>query len=183
MTSTFAPGTPFPIELSATPAGLTRIRILLKENNTEKHTPIPGDQPSQDILALAHQQLVEYFAGQRQSFDLPLAPAGTPFQQQCWQQLQRIPFGTTISYAELAQRVGNPKACRAVGAANGRNPLPIVIPCHRVIGSSGKLHGFAYGLDVKRLLIDLEIAASRSSGDAGCPPTDTESRQMSIFNT
>ena len=132
---------------------------------------------------MARQQLVEYFAGRRQRFELPLAPAGTPFQQQCWQQLQQIPFGTTISYAELAQRVGNPKASRAVGAANGRNPLPIVIPCHRVIGSSGKLHGFAYGVEIKRLLIDLEIAASRSSGDDGRPPIETVSGQLSIFNT
>ncbi|MCX6597509.1 MAG: methylated-DNA--[protein]-cysteine S-methyltransferase [Acidobacteria bacterium] len=183
MTSTFDRDTPFPIELTATPAGLTRIRILLKNNEYDKTPPTPEDSQSQEILTGAQRQLVEYFAGRRQSFDLPLTPAGTPFQQQCWQELQRIPFGTTISYAELAQRVGNPNACRAVGAANGRNPLPIVIPCHRVIGSSGKLHGFAYGLDIKRLLIDLEIAASRSSGDDVCPPIETVSGQLSIFNT
>ena len=183
MTSTLKRGTPFPIEITARPEGLSRIRILLKEIEIEEPAGSSADPVSQSLLTAAERQLEEYFAGRRQVFDLPLAPAGTAFQQRCWEQLQRIPFGTTISYAELAQRVGNPAACRAVGAANGRNPIPIVIPCHRVIGSSGKLHGFAYGLEVKRLLIDLEISASKSSDDPGRPWSDTVSRQMSIFNT
>jgi methylated-DNA-[protein]-cysteine S-methyltransferase len=93
-------------------------------------------------LADAIQQLREYFSGKRQTFDLPLAPAGTPFQRSVWRRLEQIPYGKTISYAELAERTGKPKASRAVGQANGRNPLPIVIPCHRVIAADGSLGGF-----------------------------------------
>ena len=101
-------------------------------------------------------QLREYFAGTRAEFDLPVAPEGTEFQQRVWRSLCDIPYGETISYGELARRVGNPQASRAVGAANGRNPIPIVIPCHRVIGSSGKLTGFGGGLPVKETLLALE---------------------------
>ncbi len=107
-------------------------------------------------LALAIRQLKEYFAGKRADFDLPLAPDGTEFQRTVWRQLQEIPYGETISYGELARRVGNPKASRAVGAANGQNPIPIVIPCHRVIGSNGKLTGFGGGLPTKERLLALE---------------------------
>jgi len=116
----------------------------------------PGDHP---LVRSAIAQLTEYFVGARQQFDLPLAPAGTPFQQQVWQTLATIPYGQTISYAELARRIERPGASRAVGAANGRNPLPIVLPCHRVIGASGALTGFGGGLPVKRYLLDLESAA------------------------
>jgi len=105
-------------------------------------------------------QLREYFAGKRAGFDLPLAPAGTAFQRSVWRQLQAIPFGETISYGELARRVGNPKASRAVGSANGANPLPIVIPCHRVIASDGTLGGFGGGLPTKQMLLALELRAS-----------------------
>jgi methylated-DNA-[protein]-cysteine S-methyltransferase len=101
-------------------------------------------------------QLDEYFAGKRRSFDLPLAPQGTPFQQQVWKALQDIPYGETISYAQLAQSVGHPKACRAVGSANGKNPMAIIIPCHRVINANGKLGGYAYGLEIKKQLLDRE---------------------------
>src|SRR5277367_3279841 len=87
-------------------------------------------------------QLRQYFAGRRAEFDLPLAPQGTPFQLSVWRELRKIPYGQTISYGELARRIGNPKASRAVGSANGSNPLPIVVPCHRVIGSNGKMTGF-----------------------------------------
>ncbi len=104
----------------------------------------------------AKQQLSEYFAGTRQVFDLPLSPAGTEFQRQVWQALQDIPFGQTCSYGELAKGIDRPKAVRAVGAANGQNPIPVIIPCHRVIGSSGKLTGFGGGLDVKEYLLKLE---------------------------
>ena len=104
----------------------------------------------------AIRQLHEYFGGTRTVFDLPLAPEGTAFQRTVWRQLQNIPYGETISYGELAKRVGNPKASRAVGAANGCNPLPIVIPCHRVIGANGKLTGFGGGLPTKELLLSLE---------------------------
>lgn len=101
-------------------------------------------------------QLQEYFAGKREDFDLPLAPQGTPFQQQVWKQLCRIPYGETISYGELARRIGNPNASRAVGLANGSNPIPIIIPCHRVIGSNGKLTGYGGGLPIKEKLLALE---------------------------
>jgi methylated-DNA-[protein]-cysteine S-methyltransferase len=104
----------------------------------------------------ALRQLREYFAGKRIEFDLPLAPEGTEFQRNVWRRLQEIPYGETISYGELAKRVGNPKASRAVGAANGQNPIPIVIPCHRVIGANGKLTGFGGGLPTKEALLALE---------------------------
>ena len=106
-------------------------------------------------------QLREYFAGRRSEFDLPLAPEGTEFQRTVWNRLREIPYGETISYGELAKRVGNPKASRAVGAANGQNPIPIVIPCHRVIGSNGKLTGFGGGLPVKEALLALEAKQGR----------------------
>jgi methylated-DNA-[protein]-cysteine S-methyltransferase len=103
-------------------------------------------------------QLDEYFAGTRRKFDLPLAPRGTPFQLKVWRELRKIPYGKTITYAVLAHRAGNDAACRAVGAANGRNPLPIVVPCHRVIGSDGSLTGFGGGIAAKRRLLELEGA-------------------------
>ncbi|MEO8802761.1 MAG: methylated-DNA--[protein]-cysteine S-methyltransferase [Rudaea sp.] len=104
----------------------------------------------------ARAQLIAYFDGRLHEFDLPLAPHGTAFQQQVWLELLRIPYATTINYGELAQRVGDIKASRAVGAANGRNPLPIVVPCHRVIGADGSLTGFGGGLEAKRFLLDHE---------------------------
>ena len=100
-------------------------------------------------------QLAEYFAGTRKRFDLKLAPHGTPFQLQVLNALQQIPYGETCSYLDIANRIGKPKAVRAVGAANGRNPLPIIIPCHRVIGADGSLTGFGGGLPTKRFLLDL----------------------------
>lgn len=110
------------------------------------------------VLRQAQLQLAEYFAGRRRGFDLPLAPRGTAFQRQVWWELANIPFGNTISYADLAMRVGRPTATRAVGAANGRNPLPIVLPCHRVIGADGSLTGFGGGLPTKQFLLQLEGA-------------------------
>lgn len=112
------------------------------------HTP--GGFPA------ARRQLGEYFAGKRRRFDLAIEPSGTPFQREVLAELQRIPYGETRSYAEIAAALGRPRAVRAVGAANGRNPLPIVIPCHRVVGSDGSLTGFGGGLDAKRLLLELE---------------------------
>ena len=105
----------------------------------------------------------EYFTGNRTTFDLPLDLEGTPFQQKVWRELGSIPFGTTISYGEQARRIGRPQAARAVGAANGRNPVPVVLPCHRVIGSGGALTGFGGGLDTKRTLLrhEEEIVAGR----------------------
>jgi len=112
------------------------------------------------LLERAARQLEEYFAGRRREFDLPLAPAGTPFQREVWRALQRIPYGETRSYGEVAAMVGRPRACRAVGMADNRNPLPIVIPCHRVVGASGELVGYAAGLDIKRKLLALESTAN-----------------------
>lgn len=112
------------------------------------------------FLPAARQQLAEYFAGARRVFDLPLAPAGTAFQQRVWRALLEIPYGCTESYGGLARRVGNPAAARAVGLANNRNPLPIVIPCHRVIGADGSLTGYGGGLRVKEHLLALEGARS-----------------------
>ena len=103
-------------------------------------------------------QLEEYFAGARTGFDLELRPDGSPFQQRVWAQLREIPFGSTISYSELARQVGDPSAVRAVGGANARNPLPIVVPCHRVIGADGSLTGFGGGLERKRWLLAHEGA-------------------------
>lgn len=101
-------------------------------------------------------QLQEYFKGERKQFDLLLAPAGTPFQCKVWEALRAIPYGELVSYKTIAEAIGNPKAVRAVGAANGKNPIPIIIPCHRVIGSNGSLTGFGGGLETKQRLIDLE---------------------------
>ena len=109
----------------------------------------------------ARRQLSEYFAGERKHFDLPLKPSGTEFQLRVLEELRRIPYGETASYADVARRIGKPKALRAVGAANGRNPLPIVIPCHRVIGSSGDLTGFGGGLATKQALLRLEAEHSQ----------------------
>ncbi len=106
----------------------------------------------------AKRQLDAYFAGQLERFDLPLAPEGTAFQQRCWQVLTEIPFGETISYGEQARRVGRPGAARAVGQANGANPLPIIIPCHRVVAADGGLGGYTGGLSIKRRLLVLEGA-------------------------
>jgi methylated-DNA-[protein]-cysteine S-methyltransferase len=102
------------------------------------------------------EQLNAYFAGRLREFDFTLAPAGTPFQQSVWDALLGIPYGEVASYKQIAETIGNPKAVRAVGAANGKNPLPIVIPCHRVIGANGKLVGYAGGLDIKERLLTLE---------------------------
>ncbi len=107
-------------------------------------------------LAEACRQLTEYFAGQRKVFDLPLKLSGTEFQVSVLDALQEIPYGQTTSYGEIARRIGRPRAVRAVGAANGRNPIPIVVPCHRVIGSTGDLTGFGGGLDTKEALLRLE---------------------------
>jgi len=101
-------------------------------------------------------QLRDYFAGQRKSFDLPLAPKGTPFQLAVWNALLEVPYGATISYSELSNRIGKPSAVRAVGAANGANPIPVIIPCHRVIGANGSLTGYGGGIERKQWLLALE---------------------------
>jgi len=116
-------------------------------------------QAETPLLARAAEQLREYFAGQRREFDLPLNLQGTAFQQACWQALLAIPFGETRSYKQQAEFIGNPKACRAVGLANNRNPVSIIVPCHRVLGHNGSLVGYGGGLEVKRALLELETNA------------------------
>jgi len=135
------------------------LRHILFERN--RH-PVPGGRSawlrSPPRVARARKQLEEYFEGGRRDFDLDLAPMGTPFQLLVWKTLAEIPYGETWSYGQLAKLIGEPESARAVGAANGRNPLPIVLPCHRVIGASGALTGFGGGLDVKEKLLRLEGA-------------------------
>jgi methylated-DNA-[protein]-cysteine S-methyltransferase len=135
-----------------------RLIAILWENDSPRRVPLAEAtrQDSNPILIETQHQLEEYFAGRRDSFSVPLELRGTPFQSSVWKALQTIPFGETGTYAELARHLGNPQATRAVGAANGRNPLSIIVPCHRVIGSSGKLTGFAGGLEAKAHLLALE---------------------------
>lgn len=128
--------------------GPRRVR-LSEQIEDEKHP----------ILVETERQLREYFAGKRQEFNVPLDMKGTRFQKDVWEALLSIPFGETRSYGQLARQLGNPRATRAVGAANGRNPVSIIVPCHRVIGSSGKLTGFAGGLETKERLLSLEGSA------------------------
>jgi len=123
--------------------------------------PIPEEWEEDEtfpLLRRAAEQLNAYFEGRRRTFSLPLAPAGTPFQRRVWAELQRIPYGTTISYSALAKRAGKPRAIRAAGAANGKNPISIVIPCHRVVGKDGSLTGYGGGLETKWALLELEGA-------------------------
>lgn len=133
---------------------------------TQRHLPGPeviglaGD-PADELLTAASDELAAYFAGRLTEFSLPLDPAGTQFQRQVWAALQQIPYGETWSYSQLAAKIGNPAAVRAVGLANGRNPIAVVIPCHRVIGANGSLTGYGGGLDRKRYLLDLEAGAAR----------------------
>lgn len=144
-----------PLMLAADDAGLRHIEFRDNRHPANRADWHGGDS---EILQASEAQLADYFAGTRRDFDLPLAPQGTAFQLQVWHELARIPFGATISYAQLAQRIGKPEAVRAVGAANGRNPLPIVLPCHRVIGADGALVGFGGGLPTKQFLLRLEGA-------------------------
>lgn len=117
---------------------------------------VPAQGPVSPVLAQAAAQLAEYFAGQRQSFTVPLAPRGTPFQQEVWRALCAIPYGQTRSYGQLAAALGRPSAARAVGGACRRNPIWLMIPCHRVVGASGSLTGYAGGLERKKALLALE---------------------------
>jgi len=125
-----------------------------------RHDPEPEWIYNEQPLANARKQLTEYFAGERKDFDLPLSLHGTEFQLRVLEELKTIPYGETTSYGDIAKRIGRPKAVRAVGAANGRNPIPIIVPCHRVIGSSGHLTGFGGGLDAKTALLRLEAENS-----------------------
>jgi methylated-DNA-[protein]-cysteine S-methyltransferase len=153
MTWTVLPDTPVgPLHLTATGDALTGLRFGPGPEDGERD----GDHP---VLAKVAAELAEYFAGRLRVFTVPLAPAGTAFQRSVWEQLTLIPYGTTVSYGELARRLGSPAASRAVGLANGRNPIAIVVPCHRVIGADGSLTGFGGGMVAKRTLLDLESNA------------------------
>lgn len=145
--------------------------VLAADDHALTHLWLPGDTGAPDaplvararrgsrrIVEVAASELREYFAGTRRAFSVPLAPRGTPFQLAVWRALATIPYGHTITYGELARRVGRPRAFRAVGQANGANPLPIVYPCHRVVASGDRIGGYGGGLDAKRRLLELEGA-------------------------
>ncbi|HEY1065592.1 MAG TPA: methylated-DNA--[protein]-cysteine S-methyltransferase [Pirellulales bacterium] len=129
---------------------------LFLPNHKRWQGPDPAWRESPDSFNAVRTQLAEYFAGERQTFDVPLRPTGTSFQQRVWRELTLIPYAQTITYAQLAHRVGQPTASRAVGAANGRNPISILVPCHRVIGADGQLTGYAGGVEKKRWLLAWE---------------------------
>ena len=151
------------LTLAASDAGLHAIEFPANRHPVRRDRDWrEGDHP---LLARAQAQLDEYFTGSRRHFDLPLAPQGTPFQRQVWFALATIPYGQTRSYAQIAAQLQRPTATRAVGAANGRNPLPIVLPCHRVIGADGSLTGFSGGLPTKRFLLELEGALPKPAAD------------------
>jgi methylated-DNA-[protein]-cysteine S-methyltransferase len=146
-----------PLTLVASERGLAAI-LWPEDPPGRVPLAVAEEAPDHPVLQEAERQLAEYFAGRRTEFDLPLDPSGTPFQQKVWSALRRIPFGETRTYAEVATQIGHPGAARAVGAASGRNPLSIVAPCHRVIGTRGALTGFAGGLEVKARLLAFERA-------------------------
>jgi methylated-DNA-[protein]-cysteine S-methyltransferase len=146
-----------PLTLTADGEALTGVYM---EDHRHRPALPPAGAPGCAVLAEAAAQLHEYLAGRRRAFALPLRAEGTPFQGAVWAALEAIPYGTTISYGELARRVGRPGAARAAGLANGRNPLSIVVPCHRVIGAGGALTGYGGGLERKRALLALEARAA-----------------------
>ena len=154
------------LTLGASTRGLAAV---LWENDDPQRVPLePATSDAEHpVLRQAAEQLAEYFGGQRRTFDLPLDFAGTPFQRSVWSALLTIPYGQTRSYAQIARQIGSPAAVRAVGAANGRNPISIIAPCHRVIGSSGKLTGFAGGLAVKATLLALEAGTKNPRSAMG----------------
>jgi methylated-DNA-[protein]-cysteine S-methyltransferase len=145
-----------------TPIGRLRVHVdaegrLLQIDLRGAARPLAGVESAARCAPVV-QQLADYFGGQRRAFDLALLPRGTPFELRVWRELQRIPYGTTISYKELARRIGSPRGFRAAGSANGKNPIPIVIPCHRVIAADGTLGGYGGGLALKRKLLEIEGA-------------------------
>ncbi|MGZ3459079.1 MAG: methylated-DNA--[protein]-cysteine S-methyltransferase [Archangium sp.] len=150
------------LRLFATEEALTGIYL---ENHKGAPELVASERDDHPVLRSARRQLEEYFAGERMAFELPLEPAGTPFQKEVWAALREIPLGVTWSYGDLARRVGRAGAARAVGAANGRNPLCIIVPCHRVVGTDGTLTGYAGGVPAKKWLLEHEqrLRAGRSS--------------------
>ena len=154
--------------VAADAEGLRHIEFQNNRHPVDRAGWVPGPEGiAAVIIEMASRQLREYFDGTRRYFELPLAPRGTDFQIQVWYALSTIPFGATWSYGELARAIGKPDAMRAVGAANGRNPLPIVLPCHRVIGADGSLTGFGGGLPIKEALLRLEGALPVSKRTLG----------------
>ncbi|PTL75232.1 methylated-DNA--[protein]-cysteine S-methyltransferase [Vitiosangium sp. GDMCC 1.1324] len=141
------------LRLYATEDALTAIYM---ENHKGAPVLVANERKDHPVLEAARRQLEEYFAGERVSFDLPLGPAGTPFQQSVWAALREIPLGATWSYANLARHIGREGSARAVGAANGKNPISIIVPCHRVVGTDGSLTGYAGGVPVKQWLLEHE---------------------------
>jgi methylated-DNA-[protein]-cysteine S-methyltransferase len=145
------------------------------EGLTGLYTDQHGRKPTElgprldEEFAEARTQLEEYFAGERDDFDLPLTAPGTAFQRAVWQALREIPYGSTMTYGQVAEHVGSPKAVRAVGSANSRNPISIIVPCHRVVGSDGKLIGYAGGFSAKKWLLDHELATANSARSADRP--------------
>jgi len=139
--------------LTASDTALTGVFFPTSRHKREGRA---SDGPENEILARTRDQLSEYFAGTRTSFDLPLDPRGTPFELSVWKELRAIPYGVTRSYSDIARRLGDPRSTRAVGAANGKNPIPIIVPCHRVIGAHGELTAFGGGIDRKRWLLEHE---------------------------
>ena len=156
-----------PIAIEASGDAVAAIRFLERG--------APSTASPRGVLAEAAAQLAAYFSGRLRRFDLPLAPAGTPFQLQVWDVLRAIPYGVTWTYGQTAARLGRPKSSRAVGAANGANPIPIVLPCHRVIGADGGLTGYGGGVERKRALLDLEGVRRAGPRGAIIP------LQMSLF--
>ncbi len=141
------------LRLGASGKGLLSIDV---GKSTPSQPTTVKDASAQRVLAETRKQLSEYFAGKRTAFTIPLDLRGTEFQVESWKALVRIPYGKTISYGQQAKNIGNPKACRAVGSANGKNPIPIIVPCHRVVASDGSLGGYSLGLKMKKQLLDLE---------------------------
>lgn len=151
-----------PLTLTAASGCLTGLYMDVQQHRPPPETFGLAGDPADEPFSAAAAQLAAYFAGERTEFDLPLAPAGTEFQQRVWTALRGIPYGSTWSYGQLADKIGKPSAVRAVGLANGRNPIAVLIPCHRVIGSDGSLTGYGGGLERKRFLLDLERGGARS---------------------
>lgn len=144
------------LTIAADKHGLRHIEFPSNRHAADRSQWQKLESQTMPVLINAQQQLDDYFCGRRKEFDLPLAPVGTHFQQMVWNTLRQIPYGQTWSYRDLAQAIGKPAAVRAVGAANGRNPLPIILPCHRVIGANGSLTGFGGGIETKARLLKLE---------------------------
>ena len=153
-----------PLTVISDETAVTRIRFgRFSDGSDDPEAFRSTDAALPKVLRLAVRELAAYFSGELQHFTVPVAPAGTPFQQRVWAALQRIPYGATCSYRAIAEAVGNPKGCRAVGMANHRNPIPIIIPCHRVVGTNGALTGYASGLKIKSQLLELESAGCGDS--------------------